>query len=296
MEVIGHKKQIDFFKKISELNKLSHAYLFTGPEKIGKKKVALEWISYLFNQDIQKKHHPDLFLIEEEKEIQIGQIRELIRKLSLSPYSAPLKSAIIDNAHLMNKETQNALLKTLEEPSGKTLLILITEFPEVLFSTILSRVQKIKFSPVEKREIKEYLIKQGIKSKEIEEITELSYGKSGIVIDFILDFEKLKNRKKIIEELIILSQSNLSFRFQYVKDLFSGDSFHSGGIVLTEVLDIWLRYFREQLILEINSGKIFFDKINRFKNIIQQIQKTNFLISTTNINSRLALETLVLEF
>jgi len=280
MEVIGHKKQIDFLTKISKLDKLSHAYLFTGQEKIGKKRIALEWVSLLFDQDVQKKQHPDLFLIEPSKEIQISQIRELIWKLSLKPYSAPLKIAIIDNAHLMNKEAQNALLKILEEPSGKALLIFITEFSELLLPTILSRVQRIKFFPVCKIEIKEYLEKQKIKNSEIEEIIEFSYGKPGSAMNFILDSEKLKNQKKLIKELMIISKANLSFRFQYAKDLSENN--------IGEVLDIWLRYFRKMLISGINYNKAI--------NIIKKIQSTNFLISTTNVNPRLALETLMLEF
>jgi len=291
--LIGHQKIWQYLTNIAEQNKFSHAYLFTGQEKLGKKKVALEWISFLFKQNIKQEKHPDLFLIESQKEIQVGQIRDLIWKLTLKPHSAPFKVALIDNAHLMNQESQSALLKTLEEPSGKTILILITEFPEMLFSTILSRIQKIKFFPVKKEEIKKYLKKQGTEDREAEEIIELSYGKPGLVIDFILDSEKLKNQRKIIKELIAIPKSNLSFRFQYVKDL-SGDSPRSARAV-PEVLNIWLRYFRERLILEINSGKIS-NRISKFKNIIKQIQKINFLISTTNINPRLALETLVLDF
>ena len=274
MEIIGHQKQWNFLKRISETNKLAHAYLFTGEEKIGKKKVALEWASLLCEPS--PKHHPDLILIEPiNKIIQISQIRELIWKLSLKFYSAPFKIAIIDNAHLMNQEAQNALLKILEEPKGKTLLILITEFPEVLYPTILSRVQKIKFYPVKKKEIKEYLIKKGLKEEEAEEMSEFSYSKPGLAIDFLSDSEKLKNQKKIIKELIILIKSNLSFRFQYAKELSEKEN-------IKEVLDIWLRYFRKELLTRTN--------------LIKQIQNMGFLISTTNVNIRLALETLMLEF
>ena len=276
--LIGHQKQWNFLKKITEVNKISHSYLFIGQEKLGKKKVALEWASLLFNENInfKKSYNPDLLLVEPDgKEIKISQIRELIQKLSLKFYSAPFKIAIIDKAHLMNKEAQNALLKTLEEPKGKTILILITEFPEMLFSTILSRVQVVKFYPVKQEEIIKYLKKQEIKDREVEEISKTARGKPGLAIDFFLEPNKLENEKKIIKELINISKASLSIRFQYVKKLAEKED-------VRDILNIWLKYFRDT-------------DIYKFKNIIKQIQEINFLLSKANINPKLALEVLILE-
>jgi DNA polymerase-3 subunit delta' len=283
MQIIGHKNQWRLLTKSAQTERLSHTYLFIGQEKLGKKTFALEFIKFI-------NGFSDLIFVKPENDrvIQISQIRELNRKLSLRSYSNSFKTAIIDNAHLMTQEAQNALLKTLEEPGGKTLLILITEFPESLFSTILSRTQKIKFFPVKKEEIKEYLTKQGIKEGEAEEINQFSDGRPGVVIDFVLNSEKLKNKNKIIQELIILIKADLSFRFQYVKDLSLRDN-------IKEILDIWLRYFRKILISEINS-ETSSKKINKLKIIVEQIQTINFLISTTNVNIRLALEILMLKF
>ena len=276
--LIGHQKQWNFLKKITEVNKISHSYLFIGQEKLGKKKVALEWASLLFNENInfKKSYNPDLLLVEPDgKEIKISQIRELIQKFSLKFYSAPFKIAIIDKAHLMNKEAQNALLKTLEEPKGKTILILITEFPEMLFSTILSRVQVVKFYPVKQEEIIKYLKKQEIKDREVEEISKTARGKPGLAIDFFLEPNKLENEKKIIKELINISKASLSIRFQYVKKLAEKED-------VRDILNIWLKYFRDT-------------DIYKFKNIIKQIQEINFLLSKANINPKLALEVLILE-
>jgi len=284
--IIGHQKQWRFLKKSLEMDKLSHVYLFCGQEKLGKKTFALEFLKLINSQRSLGNGHPDLVLIEPEgSTIQIAQIRELSRRMSLKPHSTTFKTAIIDRAHCLNQEAQNCFLKILEEPKGRTLLILITEMPELLFPTILSRVQKIKFFPVKKNEIKGHLKKQGVKDTEAEEISELSLGKPGLAMDFISDPEILKKQKKTIKELIAISKADLSFRFQYAKDL-SAD----GNI--KETLDIWLRYFREALISGISRNQ----KVCKFKNIIEQIEKTNFLISTTNVNSKLALEALMLEF
>lgn len=286
--IIGHQKQWQFLKKSTEIGRLSHAYLFSGQEKLGKKKTALEWISFIFGEDISKKLHPDFILIEPiGKEIQISQMRELSWKLSLRPYSAPLKAAIIDQAHAMNEEAQNCFLKTLEEPRGQTLLILITEQPELLFPTIRSRTEIIKFYPVPKKEIENYLREQGIEEKKIQLISQISQERPGVVIDFLNQPQKLKEREDLLNEIIKLTKSDLAFRFQYAKKIAESPQ-------LKEILNLWLFHFRESLLSKINS-KVENWKIERLTKILEKIQETLFLISSTNVNPQLALEVLMLE-
>jgi hypothetical protein len=95
----------------------------------------------------------------------------------------------------------------------------------------------------------------------------------------------LEERRKKIKELIDISNSPLSLRFEYVKDLSQNQN-------LNEVLGIWLSYFRTKLIARERD----FSYLKYIKSILEQIQKTIFLISTTNINPRLALEILVMKF
>lgn len=297
--LIGHQKQWQYLKKLAERDKLPHAFLFSGQEKLGKKTLAMEFVSLLLKEDVTKKQHPDfVFVSPIKKEIQIFQIRDCIWRLSLKPSISSFKVAIIDQAHCMNQEAQNCFLKTLEEPKGRALLILISEYPEALFPTILSRVQKIKFYPVKRSEIKDYLQKNGVVEKETEEIIKFSLGRPGEVIDFISNPQKLKAQKKVISDLIKISSSDLASRFQYVKNL-SADLTD-----LKETLNIWLLHFRDILISGISRPKELYGftprdslrySLSKLKNIIKLIQKTNFLLSTTNVNPRLALEILILE-
>ena len=140
-----HQKQQEFLKKSVKLGKIPHALLFSGssPEK---KRIALEFIGLINNGNL-KEGHPDLHIIcpDESGEIKICQVRELHSKLSLKSYSASFKSVIIDKAHTLNWEAQSCLLKLLEEPKGDTIFILITEYPERLLPTILSRVERLRF-------------------------------------------------------------------------------------------------------------------------------------------------------
>lgn len=289
--IVGHQKQWQFLKQAATLERLSHAYLFAGPSKLGKKTIALKWLSLILNYPLEEKQHPDFILIEPRKKtIQISQIRELIWKLSLKASLSTWKTAIIDQAHLMGAAAQHALLKSLEEPKGKAILILISEKRESLFPTILSRCETIKFYPVRKSEIQKFLQKKGLSLKEAEKIATISEGKPGSAIDFLSDPEKIKRREKIIEELIEISKSPLILRFKYAKTLSQEES-------LRDILDIWLSYLREALLTKVQGSSSFGEySSSELKNILSELQKTILLISTTNVNSRLALDTLMLKF
>ena len=329
--LIGHQKQWQFLKKSFKLGRIPHGLLFQGQGKLGKKTFALEFIKLVncqnndFSarpcqkciscQEIEKRIHPDFILVEPLRKdynppttsshpsprsgraptIQISQIRDLSLRLASKPFLAYFKSAIIDQAHLMSPEAQSCFLKTLEEPKGKTLLILITEYPERLLPTILSRVQKIKFCPVKKADIKNYLISQGLSENKAEELSLLSFGKPGRALDFLLMPAKLENQKQKISDLIKICNSPLVFRFQYLKDL----SLESKN--LKEILEIWLRYFRKKLLEATSNQQPAISNqqprysLLKLKKILQLIQDTIFYISTTNINPKLALEMLILE-
>ena len=381
--IIGHQKQLNYLKRMAESGKIPHALLFSGQEKLGKKTIALEFISRLFEEPGVPKilggRHPDFILIEPQgKQIQIDQIRDLSWRLSLKPIKAQLKAAIIDESHSMTREAQNCFLKTLEEPKGNTLLILVTEKPNFLLPTIISRCQIIKFYPVKKDEIERYLKNQGGSSKgEIEEIAKISQGRPGRAVELASSKEKFEFYKKRTKELDEILNSNLATRFQYAKDLSRQEN-------LREILEIWLNYFRNIFIKNCSSatelpkeakvkmrtkfssptelpkeakvkkrtssssptelpkeakvkkrtssssptelpkeakvkmrtkfssptepqrgeggdeGKLrgrqtSSTSLEHLKNILQQIQRAIYLISTTNINPRLALEILMLE-
>jgi len=288
--IIGHQKQLSYLKRMVESGRLPHALLFSGQEKLGKKTIALDLISQLFKETPNRLlggSHPDfIFLspIQEVRQIHINQIRELSWRLSLKPIRTNLIAAIIDQAHLMTSEAQNCFLKTLEEPKGNSLLILITEYPHFLLPTILSRCEIIKFYPVKKKLISDFLEKKEVLKEKIEKICQISLGRPGLAIDFLENPKKLEERENRERELIRISNSNLVNRFEYIKELAQQEN-------LKETLEIWLNYFRSVFIKNYSSTSL-----EHLKNILQQIQKTIFLISTTNINQRLALEILMLEF
>jgi len=288
MKIIGHQAQSRFLKKSFELKRLAHAYLFSGQDKLGKKTIALQWACLITGQPFQRQN-PGFILVEpRQKTIQISQIRDLIWRLSLKPSFVSPKIAIIDKAHLMGIAAQHALLKTLEEPKGDSILILISEKPELLFSTIRSRCEIIKFYPVKTAEIRQYLEEQKLDQGKIQEIIDFSQGKPGQAIDFALNPEKLDQHRKTIKQFKTIMGSSLGQRFQYVKELSQDDN-------LKEVLEAWLSFLRKHLIEQVQGiSDNDLQPVAELKDSLSLLQRINFLISTTNVNPKLALETLFL--
>ncbi|HTL39563.1 MAG TPA: DNA polymerase III subunit [Methylomirabilota bacterium] len=150
-QIDGHKRQLEFLEKAVENGKLAHGLLFAGPTGVGKKTIALKLAHKLLGEN-PEKFSADLLEIDGIDGIKIEQIRDLAYKLSLKPYSAQYKVAIIDSADQMTLDASNALLKVLEEPKSYTIIILITSNPNRIPKTIISRTQKITFGMVKGRE------------------------------------------------------------------------------------------------------------------------------------------------
>ncbi|MBC8412953.1 MAG: DNA polymerase III subunit delta' [Nitrospira sp.] len=180
-DVIGQEKAINILKGCIGKKRIPHAFLFAGEDGIGKKLTAVNFAkalncgrkkdSSLFSFDdvadagleteacdicpsctkIDSGNHPDFFLIEPEsagKQITVASIRQLEESLSYRPYEGEWKIAIVDQADMLNPSAANAFLKTLEEPSSQSIIILISARPEVMLPTIRSRCQRVNFTPL----------------------------------------------------------------------------------------------------------------------------------------------------
>lgn len=200
MKVIGHEKEKVYIEKLLEKNYDSLSLLFEGVDCIGKKLFALYTArGYLCEKresfgcgkckdcrlmdntisNIYEKTnltpHPNIRVIQSEgKEIKIDQIREVIDFLSLK--SDKGKVVIIEKAENMNVESGNAILKTLEEPPHKSLIILTTSNQSKILPTILSRLKKIKFAKLSREEVRQILLLKGIGENRIGPLIDISDG------------------------------------------------------------------------------------------------------------------------
>ncbi|MFH1305585.1 MAG: DNA polymerase III subunit [Candidatus Omnitrophota bacterium] len=143
--------------------RIASSYLFSGPEGVGRALCAKAFILALLCPEKQRKdaaclkcitcrsadrlEHPDIIWIKPEKNkaIRIGEIRKVKDALNLKPYGAMVSVCVIEDAHMMTSEASNALLKLLEEPPERSLLVLITNRKELLLETVVSRCSEVKF-------------------------------------------------------------------------------------------------------------------------------------------------------
>ncbi|MFC1674509.1 DNA polymerase III subunit delta' [Candidatus Omnitrophota bacterium] len=163
-DIKGHARTIERLKGYRKSGTLAGAYLFSGPEGVGKALAARAFAKSvncleagvdscdrcISCKRIDNAQHPDVYFIEPSEKgiIKIEYIRELKKRIALKPYEAKFKVFIINEAQRMNAEAQNALLKVLEEPPAHSLIILVSSKPALLFGTIISRCQVVKFSPL----------------------------------------------------------------------------------------------------------------------------------------------------
>jgi DNA polymerase-3 subunit delta' len=152
---------LDTFRHARQSGRLAHAYILFGPAGIGKRELAFDIARLLLCPEggcktcgvcrrIETFNHADYRLVEREdgdKELKIEKIREMMREIHLAPMEGPNKVFVINECHLMNEESSNALLKTLEEPPPNSYLFLLTEMPEALIDTIRSRCQEFRVPP-----------------------------------------------------------------------------------------------------------------------------------------------------
>jgi DNA polymerase-3 subunit delta' len=171
-DIQGHDSVKLFFKKSLRDGTLSHAYLFSGPDGVGKALFA-HTLSKALNcrtkeddccdacaacAKIENRNHPDVAWLEPkakkegsktgEKLISIESVREMQGKAALKPYEGNKKIFILQDCHAMKPETADCLLKTLEEPPLDSIIILTTSKPDELALTVRSRCKTIKFPPL----------------------------------------------------------------------------------------------------------------------------------------------------
>jgi DNA polymerase-3 subunit delta' len=183
-QLIGNEPAKKALTKMVEERTTPNTLLFSGPSGVGKSRFALSLAALLMGLEhasrVFSESHPDLHIFHTEgkgKLHSIESMRHLIHEVGMPPFEAPVKVFILHDAHQMLPASSNALLKTLEEPSSDTYILLLTHQPEILLPTIVSRCRKIPFFPIPDPEIVDYVIKQlGKSAEEASKIAFLAQG------------------------------------------------------------------------------------------------------------------------
>jgi DNA polymerase III subunit delta' len=219
-DVLGHTKPIELLKRAVKKDKMAQSYLFVGNEGIGKKWVALQFAKFLncleagsalrdacdrcvSCRKINDHVHPDVLLLEPEGQtLKVEQVRQMQRDLAYRPYEGKYRICILSAADRMAPNMSNTLLKTLEEPPLRTVLILLANSPRLLLPTILSRCQPIRFSPLSIPVVTEWLTdKEGLEPAEAHLLASLSEGSIGKALE-IRDEIREVPRRELFESLV----------------------------------------------------------------------------------------------
>ena len=201
-DVAGHARVIERLMRAVARDQLPHTYLFAGPSGIGKFATARALAARLLCDSpstdacgtcascLSADHetHPDLVTIraaEGASEIKIDQVRDLQRRLRLRSVRSERKVAILDEAQYLNLPAQNAMLKTLEEPPGSVLVILVASNVAGLLPTVLSRCQRITFFPLPNELVERLLVQRcGMQADQAHDLAPFGEGSVGQALLF----------------------------------------------------------------------------------------------------------------
>ena len=270
IDILAQDHVINLFKETIKADRLSHAYIFTGQNGVGKALFAKEFTKTLFCKKskndscnlclncvrIEKANHPDVSWIEIEekaKYIKIENIRKLQHSVKLSPIESDYKTFIIKDADRMNEEASNCLLKTLEEPTPNTIFILISNSLSSIKETIKSRCQIIRFHTIPTHVIKDKLSeKLNAETRKIEWASRFSNGSLGEAFE-LLENNYYEINNNIINRLTRPGMDNLLFVEEIISTYLSpNDSLEEKRHTLKRILNCILQFYRDLLIIKIS--------------------------------------------
>ena len=202
-EFVGHNQNIERLTFAANNDLLPSAYLFVGIDGIGKSTLVREFAQRVNCREQEICHrcencrsfdlgsHPDFLIIKPSgKDIRIGQIHELINRLSIKPTYAAKRIVLVKHTHQLNQEAANSFLKILEEPPLDTLIILMTSDESLLLETLVSRCQKMMFAPLTRNQLQTIINRNNqLQATEIE---------------FILNYSRNRIRKELIDKVSTL--------------------------------------------------------------------------------------------
>lgn len=261
--VVGHEWAVNQLRRAIDERRLGHAYLITGPARIGKATLARA-LAMAINCTGERRpcgacracvriaadSHADVRVVAPEGDrLKIDQIRDLQRELALSPLEARSRVAILEDFERATPEAMNALLKTLEEPPSNVVLILIAPEAELLLPTIVSRCQVVALRPLATAQVRQALIgRWGVDVKRAELLAHLSGGRLGWAVTAAKDGAVLEKRTARLDDLRQLLSASRVERFAYAQ-------FITRDVTdAREALDGWRTWWRDVMLVASGSA------------------------------------------
>ena len=327
-DTIGHDRAVAALQRGLDSDRVSHSFLIAGPPQVGKTTLALD-IARAVNCEsdespcsscgqcrrISSAMHPDVRIVGLEKArsgrlrtlISIEQVRDVQREISLLPFEGRNRVIIFENAELLSEEAANSLLKTLEEPPERVLIILVATDTRALLPTIVSRCRLVQLRPVPAASIADLLTeRKGVSPDRAREIAGLASGRAGWAVQATEDPDMLKRVSDVLDEVETVVRSPLAERFDYAASL--ADRFPRDRRSVYSELDLWLSWWRDVFLIGQEKPELV-SNVGRLEslagaaeglppssvtNAIKTVMRTTFLLER-NVSPRLALEGMMLK-
>jgi DNA polymerase-3 subunit delta' len=343
--LVGNRHIVDFLSRSIVNNKVASTYIFLGPQDLGKTTLANFFAKTLLCQERVKQGkeeaitpcencascrafkeslagsayekedssgiaHGDFHFIkreEDKKNISIEQIRIFINDLSLSSFFGSYKVGIIKEADNLSIESANALLKTLEEPREKVVIVLIADNLESIPKTIISRCQVLNFYPVKTDIIYDYLIEEKKVSRGMaKNFSRICLGRPALATKFVEDKDFYKDYLEKANIFLSFGDQDINERLEGMGKLIGPNAYGQEYSQLAlKILEVWQGVARDMLLLDFGQedliqNHIFFEELSRqklkfgrganeFLRIIKNLEKGKKYIKA-NVNPRLVLE------
>jgi len=256
--VIGHQWAIELLERGCAQGHPSHAYLFVGPPRIGKTTLALHLAQTLNCLDpqvrpcghcsacrkVQRGVHPDVRVLDEPaSSIKIEHIRELQQEIALSPFEGRWRVSVLCDFQRATSEAANCLLKTLEEPPPKAVIVLTAAEAQALLPTIISRCQVFQLRPLAVEQVSQALQSRSkLEPSRAELLARLSEGRVGWAIAASVDETLLRDREKYLVALEQALQQDRVTRIHMAQRL------ARNAETLPDVFDLWQSWWRDVLL------------------------------------------------
>lgn len=319
-DILGHEQIIAHLQNAIEEDKVSHAYIFNGPEASGKMMLAEAFAMALQCEGEGKRpclecrscrqaadhNQPDIIYVSHEKPNTIGvdDIRTQINNdIDIKPYSSRYKVYIVDEAQKMNQQAQNALLKTIEEPPAYAIILLLTTNADSFLQTILSRCITLNLKAVKEDKIKEYLMKHyQIPDYQADICAAFSQGNVGKAIQLAFSEEFGELKASVLQLMKRLEDIDLYEMTGAVKQI------AEYKLSVNDYFDLMMIWFRDVLYLKATNdvdGLIFKDEVYDIKKqaakrsyqgietILEALEKAKIRLNA-NVNFDLVIELLLL--